>query len=116
MVGILPMNNLKRHIPAALSFFYTGLASILFFSALILFDRDAGLPEWLLLPSLVTAASFAAFLYLPRALDPKRQWTLDPSKITRPKYWLITILEWAIFLSLMIWVLAASLFLISARG
>ncbi len=114
MVGVFPMNNLKRHIPVALSFFYSGLVFTSLFSVFILSDPQGKLPLWLLMPSLVTVASFVGFLFLPKRFDPKEVWSLDPSKFERPRLLLITILEWAVFVSVIGWLLGVSTYLVLA--
>ncbi len=112
LVGALPMNNLKRHIPVALSFFNGGLVLTIIFGILILTDQQGRLSSWILAPTLVTIASFAGYLFLPKMLDPKRPWTLDPTKFKRPKVMSITTLEWLVFVSIIAWIVSISLDLI----
>lgn len=112
LVGVFPMNNLKRHTRVALSFFYSGLLFTTLFSIFILFDPQGKLPVWLLIPSLVTVTSFAGFLFLPKKFDPQEVWSLDPSKFERPRILQITVLEWTIFVSVIGWVLGVSIYLV----
>ena len=108
MVGVLPMNNLHVHTMAAFSYFYSGLVAVILFSIAILVDRQGKLPRWLLVPGVLTVASFASFLALPHLTGVSRVATLDPSRFTRPVVWLIPLLEWSVFLTMLTWIFLTS--------
>ena len=77
-VGLVPMNDLMPHIHVANSFFYSGLAAVGIFTLAIVRDRRQRIAKWMIVPGVLTFASFAAFLSSlhiksipqPRTLDP----------------------------------------------
>jgi Protein of unknown function (DUF998) len=109
VVGMVPMNNLPRHMRLADSFFYSGLATTLLFSLAIVADRNRKLPKWLVLPGLLAALCFSAFLALPHLSGIPRANALDPSKIVRPSVWVLPLLEWSVFVSIVIWIVAVTI-------
>jgi hypothetical protein len=108
-VGMVPMNNLPVHMRVADSFFYSGLATTLLFTLAILTDRGGKLSKWLALPGSLTVICFSAFLALPHISGIPRATALDPSKFVRPKVWVLPLLEWSVFASIVIWVVAVTL-------
>jgi hypothetical protein len=108
-VGMVPMNNLPVHMRVADSFFYSGLAITLLFTLAILTDRGSKLSKWLALPGSLTVICFSAFLALPHISGIPRATALDPSKFVRPTVWVLPLLEWSVFASIVIWVAAVTL-------
>jgi hypothetical membrane protein len=108
-VGIFPMNRLGPHIFTAMWFFRFGLLTTLLFG--IAMRRRLGS-----LFSLIAVAAYAGFLVLagmPRAGggDP-----LDPSSYAhRPPFWLLAVVEWAVFFATILWFLGVAL-VVSARA
>jgi len=99
---------LHVHTIAAFSFFYSGLVAIALFCITILVDRQGKLSRWLLVPGVLTVASFASFLALPHLTGTTRVATLDPSRFTRPVVWLTPLLEWSVFLTMLLWIVLTS--------
>jgi hypothetical protein len=117
-VGVIPMNNLVPHRKAAMTFFRTGLLMILFFGLAILFQPQGRLvisPSANLL-SVIAFCSYAAFLTLTAIKKPIRQGNgnLDPHEVweKRPRVSLLTIFEWAIFFSTILWIFGIGLYVI----
>jgi hypothetical membrane protein len=65
LVGVFPMNNLSIHTAVSYSFFYSGLVAIALFNLVIIFDKQNKVSKWLLIPGIITVASFASFLVMP---------------------------------------------------
>jgi len=114
LVGIFPMNDLRRHIPAAMVFFYGGLGMAAAIGAAIL-AQPAGrgvVPRRASLLSLLAAAAFASFAVLPRILMPNlgRVSLLDPEVMPeRPRFWILPFMEWMVFFTAVLWLLGMAL-------
>ena len=87
-----------------LSYFYSGLVAIMLFSVAIWVDRQRKLSRWLIVPGILTVASFASFLALPHLTGASHVGLLDPSRFTRPVVWLTPLLEWSVFFTMLTWV------------
>ncbi len=91
-VGVFPMNNLKLHTIAAMTYFRAGLLMVLFFGLAILF-QPAGkqiVPPAANLLSLLAFLAYGAFLMLPRLkkTEKKPADLLDPEQTPeRPRIW-----------------------------
>lgn len=115
LVGIFPMNNLTPHIKAAMSFFRSGLVTILLFSLAILFQPagQMGVPQATSLFGLMAVAAYAAFLILlgkKPAADPQGE-VLDPEVLPeRPRFWLAAALEWLVLVTTIFWFLCVAVF------
>lgn len=110
-VGVFPMNKLKPHAAAAMTFFRAGLAMVLSFSLAIAL-QDAYtmlLPRAYALAGLPAILAFASFLFLmAKAAQPTAD-ALNPLEAARPKVWVMPILEWAIFFGIVAWFLVIAL-------
>jgi hypothetical membrane protein len=112
LVGVFPMNKLKAHGKAALTFFRGGLVMVLAFSLAIAFQPEniMVIPFSYSLAGLPAILSFGGFLIMMRktgteeAEDP-----LQPMDDTRPKLWLMPTVEWSIFLTIVLWFLIITL-------
>jgi hypothetical membrane protein len=107
-VGIFPMNNLKPHGHAAMTFFRGGLVMVIFFGLAILF-QPAGqtvVPKWANILSILAVGAYTSFLsLLTGPKKDKQQWdSLDPEKEPdRPHFWLTPFLEWLVFFTTIFW-------------
>lgn len=114
LVGVFPMNNLTPHIRAAMSYFRSGLLAVLLFSlAIFLQPADARpVPLAANLFGLLAVITYSLFLIYPR-LHPRQEGApniLDPESMPqRPAFWLLAALEWAVFLSTILWFMGISL-------
>lgn len=107
-VGVFPMNRIEPHGTAAMTYFRAGLAMVIFFNlAIALQPGDAQiLPRVYSLAGLPAILSFAGFLILTaRAVKKSKENPLATEGVERPKIWLMVILEWAIFVTIVIWFL-----------
>ena len=115
-VGLFPMNNLKPHMIAAMTYFRAGLVMELFFGLACL-SQPAGkpvVPAMETLLSLLALLAYAAFLGLPglRAKEKKPADLLDPEQIPeRPRFWALAILEWLVFFSTIAWLFGMTFFI-----
>lgn len=115
-VGIYPMNDLPPHGRAAQTYFRSGLAMVLFFGMAILIQptshqtihRTAGIF------SLPAFAAYTSFLILLS----RRKWELGPMDgsepqviVDRPPLAVLAILEWAVFLTTILWLMGLTFFL-----
>ncbi len=116
LVGIFPMNNLAPHARVAMTFFNMGLVATLLFSLYVLFSRRRTFPKWMLVPGLLTTASFAGFLYLPRPDAPPSEELLETAlrmMANRPAVWPMAILQWSVLISILLSALVVSLYLLA---
>jgi hypothetical membrane protein len=119
MVGVYSMERLTPHRKAAMTFFHSGLYSILFFTAAI-FAQPAGeraIPLGLNIAGLAAIASFSAFLIKVYSKTDKNEnpnYILDPNALPqRPRVWWTAILEWGIFFSIQAWFITAAILILT---
>ena len=106
-VGIFPVNNLPAHVRAAMTYFRSGLIMVFFFALAILF-QPAGfhpIPQTANMLSVLAFLPYAAFLFLSgRRYAQNQVEALDPQmESERPRILLMTILEWAVFFTTILW-------------
>jgi hypothetical membrane protein len=114
-VGLFPMNNLKAHIPAAMTFFRAGLGMVLLMGLAIQFqpDGEVVVPRLANLLSLLAVAAFSSFLLLPVLEGSHRdaQQVLDPDLVPeRPHFWWSPFLEWMVFFTTILWLFGMAVF------
>ncbi len=111
-VGVFPMNYLKPHTLAAMTYFRLGLAMSIFFT-LALFtqtEEPPALPRLLGLLGIPAVIAYSSFLVYSHVKARETEQTLDPTaQIERPRVWMMTVLEWSIFLTTVPWFLAIGL-------
>lgn len=109
-VGIFPMNNIKPHTVAAMTYFRAGLAAVLLFSIAVILQpaERVVMPYFALFFSLLSVAAYAVFLVHAGQVEKKAktQSSLDTSEIKeRPAFWWMPFLEWLVFFSTILWFL-----------
>jgi hypothetical membrane protein len=115
-VGIFPMNNMKLHAIAAMTYFRTGLVMVFFFGLAILF-QPAGktvVPQSAAWLCLMAFLAYGAFLILPRIMNKEEKPAdlLDPQQASeRPRVSALAILEWLVFFSTIAWLFGMNFFL-----
>jgi hypothetical membrane protein len=111
-VGVYPMNNIKPHIKAAMTYFRAGLATVILFSIAILAQdqNERIIPLYALFVSGVGIISYASFLFnLGKSLKQRESNALDTSTIQeRPRFWLMPLLEWMVVIFTILWFLIIS--------
>jgi hypothetical membrane protein len=115
-VGIFPMNNLKMHTIAAMTYFRAGLLMVFLFGLAILFQsrETAVIPSSAALLSLMAFLAYGAFLVLPglRHKERRPDNLLDPQEPPeRPRVWATAILEWLVFFSTIAWLFGMTFFI-----
>jgi hypothetical membrane protein len=112
-VGVFPMNNIKPHIRAAMTYFRAGLATVILFSiAILVQDPDERIiPLYALFVSGIGIISYASFLFnLGKSLKQREANALDTSTIQeRPRFWLMPLLEWMVVIFTILWFLIISI-------
>jgi len=111
MVGVFPMDNIKPHATAAVTFFRGGLLMVLAFSLAILFPAN---DEFIIsriygLVGLVPIVAFTTFLILLWGVRDSVDHALSVEGVQRPRISKFAISEWAVFFSIILWVLVLSL-------
>jgi len=111
MVGVFPMVNIKPHGTAAVTFFRGGLLMVAAFSLAILFPakNEQILPSLYGLVGLIPIAAFTTFLALLWKARDKVDQTLSNGGVKHRRISEFTISEWAVFFSIILWVLVLSL-------
>ena len=114
MVGVFSMDRLTSHRRAAMTFFHSGLWTIVFYTIAIFAQpaTDRVIPLGLNIAGLLAIASFSMFLVLiyskPRKSE-SQNYILDPNALPdRPRIWRTAILEWCIFFTIQAWFVAAA--------
>jgi len=110
LVGVFPMSKEEAHGFFAMWFFRTGLVMVFLFSLAVAFQRapDLVLSRWLALVGLPAMLSFSAFLIMAPRI-PEEENPLSNEDIDRPNAWLLVIVEWLIFLTIVLWFVAIAL-------
>ena len=115
-VGVFPMNNVKSHTTAAVTYFRSGLLMVFFFG-LAIFLQPAGkaiIPQAANLLSLLAFLAYGAFLGWPlvRRKDQKPSDILGPQQEPeRPRIWVLPTLEWLVFFSTIAWLFGMTFFI-----
>ncbi len=111
MVGVFPMDNIKPHSTAAVTFFRGGLLMALAFSLAILFPsrNEEIIPRIYSLVGLVPITAFTYFLGLVWSMRDHVSETFSTEGVQHPRISKITISEWAVFFSIILWALVLSL-------
>ncbi len=116
-VGLFPMNHIKAHSFVAMSYFRSGLVMVLLFGVAV-FAQPAGtevISKSSNIAGLISLLCYAAFLltsdWPKKEEEEKDESPLDPeSEKERPRFWRITILEWAVFFSTILWFLIIAVY------
>ena len=111
MVGIFPMDDIKPHATAAVTFFRGGLLMVTAFSLAILFppQNEDIIPRLYGLVGLIPVAAFSTFLILLWNERDHVDQTLSTEGVQHPRVSKFAISEWAVFFSIILWVLVLSL-------
>lgn len=108
-VGIFPMNQLKPHTAAAMTYFRFGLLTVLLFSIAIILQpaADRVIPLYALFFGVISLGAYAAFLiYAGNVAKKQAQNVLDTEKLmVRPRFWWMPFLEWLVLISTILWFL-----------
>jgi hypothetical membrane protein len=105
LVGVFPMNNEKMHGLAAMTYFRMGLVMVILFSSAIAFQRGEAhnLSPWFALAGLPPILSFGGFLLLIGKAAKETDDPLAKEDTPRPKVWTLAVVEWLIFLTMIVW-------------
>jgi LytS/YehU family sensor histidine kinase len=118
LVGVFSMDRLEPHRKAAMTFFRSGLVTVLFFTIAV-FVQPAGqrvIPLAVNIFGILAIISYSAFLVIVSQKTNKKgeeNYLLDPTeKKSRPRFWRTPFLEWMLFFATIAWFLCVSLILI----
>lgn len=107
LVGLFPMDDIITHSTTATGFFLMGGVSVGLFSLYVWFSRQQLFPRYLILPGILTVASFVLFSLSLIGLDASISVLETPD--VRPDFWLTTVLEWLVVIGLLLWTFFISL-------
>lgn len=111
-VGVYPMNKIKPHTTAAMTYFRGGLSMVILFTLAIALQSGETfvLPRAYSLAGLPAIFSFAGFLFMiQRAMKKSDDNLLSTKDVKRPKIWPIAILEWSIYVTIVLWFVLLSI-------
>lgn len=108
LVGIFPMDQIEKHTWVALTFFNAGWMAIALFTVWVLIDHRRQFPRWLAVPGAVTVINFISFLILLGDNEINGVITILSAPEDRPEIWPLTIVEWFVLISILVWVLLLS--------
>jgi len=111
MVGAFPMDNIKRHILAAVTFFRAGFLMVIAFSLAFALQKGDVLivPRWLGLVGLLPILAFGIFLALMWTVRDVGYDVLSAPYLERPRVWKFAISEWSIYFAMIFWILVIAL-------
>ncbi len=112
LVGVFPMDELRAHGLAALTFFFAAPVAIGLFTAWLIRVRPEDVPRALAWPGILTVAAFAGFLMLLFTGDTQSLAAPDD----RPAIWPLVILEWLTLIGVLSWFMAVSAVLWQGRA
>ena len=116
LVGVFSMERLTPHRRAAMTFFRSGLLTVLFFTIAIFTQSGEQklIPLGLNIIGIIALASYSTFLLTVRNKmdkDENPNYILDPQQQPdRPRVWRSAVLEWSIFFSTLIWFVMAGVY------
>ena len=108
-VGVFPMNTIKLHTTAAMTYFRFGLLTVLLFSIAVL-AQPAGqriIPLYVSVIGFFSMVTYAVFLII--VAPPKKSQQEDGESLEvdaekpRPRFWKVAFWEWLVFLSTIVW-------------
>lgn len=118
LVGVFSMERLEPHRRAAMTFFRSGLLTVIFFTVAV-FAQRAGqrvIPLGVNFFGILAIGAYSAFLVIVSRKQNKKgqeNYLLDPTaKKVRPRFWRTAFLEWLLFFSTLAWFLSVALILI----
>jgi hypothetical membrane protein len=116
LVGVFSMERLTPHRRAAMTFFRSGLLTVLFFTIAIFTQsgEQRSIPLGLNIIGIFALGCYSSFLLTVRNKmdkDENPNYILDPqAQPDRPKFWRSAILEWSIFFCTLIWFVMAGVY------
>lgn len=110
-VGVFPMNRLKPHGSAALTYFRAGLVMVFLFSLAVALQPDSQreLSPWYALAGLPAIMAFSTFLFLLKDTSKHKDDPLSTVEVKRPRIWRLAVVEWLIFFTILLWFLLISI-------
>ena len=99
--GVFPLNQLDQHSNAALGFFGVGWIAVGLASVDIYRRPERRFPRWLAAVGALTVLAFVGFLVV---LAPLLNETGLAPPAVRPDAWIVTSLEWAALIGIVLWV------------
>jgi hypothetical membrane protein len=112
LVGVFPMNRIKLHTNAAMTYFRFGMATVLLFSLAILAQpaHQRVIPLKVMAVGGMAFAAYAAFLIHTGRMEKKHAANLlDTADVhERPHFWWTPFLEWLVVILTILWFLALS--------
>jgi len=108
-VGVFPMNHIKPHTVAAMTYFRSGLATVLVFCiAIVVQPAEARvIPLYALVIGGLAFAAYASFLIHAGNMAKRQQANaLDTATVkVRPHFWWMPFLEWMVVIFTILWFL-----------
>jgi hypothetical protein len=115
LVGIYPMNNLTPHSRVATAYFRGGLVTVLIFSIAIFLQARGQevISRWVNLAGVAAILSYASFIIISARNDSQLAQDNEvdgPIIKERERFWIISIVEWLVFITTILWFLVVALF------
>jgi hypothetical membrane protein len=112
-LGVFPMNNIKPHTTAAMIYFRGGRSMVILFTLAIALQSGETfvLPRAYSLAGLPAILSFGGFLFMTRkaVIQEQTENPLSTDNVKRPTMWPIAILEWSIYVTILLWFVVLSI-------
>jgi hypothetical protein len=109
VVGMIPMNSLLPHIAISFFFFFCGMVSVAAFVEAIWLDRCQRISKWLVLPGILATSSFLALAAAPPLSGLTHFESLDPHRVPRWELGVIPLIEWIVFVMIIVWLLCVAI-------
>jgi hypothetical protein len=117
-VGIYSMNRLTPHRRAAMTFFRSGLLTVIFFTTAVFVQPVDNriiplLVNFFGVPAIIAYVLFLAIVGKKMDKNNQPNYILDPNAMPdRPRFWRTAFLEWMVFFTTILWFLSVSIILI----
>ncbi len=115
LVGIIPMNNLVPHVIVSFSFFYSGMGAVALLTQAIWLDRRQRIAKWPIWSGILTVGCFFALAAAPVLCGLTTIESLDPRRVPRSQLGVIPLIEWLVFVMIVVWILSVSIALLLRR-
>ncbi|MBS2027689.1 MAG: hypothetical protein JST54_07300 [Deltaproteobacteria bacterium] len=115
-VAVYPMNELRAHMAAANTFFYSGMISCFVYS-IVIYRGPSPVPRAMAFFAAGVVAIFAAFLFLPLGYRVGPEPTvLRILPYQHPTFWMPPFVEWLVLASVLGWVLTLAVAMLRQRS
>lgn len=105
LLGFFTLNRLVSHLMVAYIFFFSWPVTVGLFTRLICLEQRTSWSRPLIMLGCTSFVLFVIFLALPFVIGLKNIWAIDLRHYARPDFLFPAVLEWAMFFSVIAWIM-----------